>query len=84
MYTKFILSIWILEAMKAKIITAVLSLAVLAGCQTTEQPVAVVDYSKVKLAYGNVVKEDEVYIPAWKRNEAQINQVLVNQRKAPI
>ena len=79
MYTKFILSIWILEAMKAKIITAVLSLAVLAGCQTTEQPAAVVDYSKVKLAYGNVVKEGEVYIPAWKRNEAKINQVLANQ-----
>lgn len=64
--------------LKIKLLTSFLALALVAGCQTTTQPVTPTDYSKVKLAKGNVVNDGESYIPAWVRNKVQINQVLGN------
>ncbi|TDF34491.1 collagenase [Alteromonadaceae bacterium M269] len=32
--------------------------------------------TEIKYAVGNVVREGEVYLPKWVRNEAQVNQVL--------
>ncbi len=58
------------------LVTAV-GLTLLVGCQTTssnEEAIA----KEVKLAYGNVVKDGETYIPAWQRNVEEINQVLSN------
>jgi len=65
--------------MKNKLLLILLGVGILAGCQVTEQTAAPIDYSKLNLAKGNIVKDGEVYIPAWVRNEAQINQVLSNE-----
>jgi len=69
--------------MKTKLLFTFLSISLIAGCQSTKQPEAAVavDYSKVKLANGNIVKDGEVYIPSWIRNEDKINKVLANQHK---
>ena len=64
--------------MKNKCFTALLAIGLISGCQTITQPPVIADYSKVKLANGNIVKDGEVYIPAWVRNETGINQVLSN------
>lgn len=63
--------------MKTKTLVTALTLSLLAGCQSTKQS-EVTNSKELKLAYGNVVKDGETYVPAWKRNEAQINQVLSN------
>jgi len=65
--------------MNVKLLSTLLAIGLVTGCQTTTEPPAVIDYSKVKLAYGNVVNDGEVFIPAWIRNEKQINEVLSNE-----
>jgi len=65
--------------MSNKIILTLFGIVLLAGCQVTEKTAAPIDYSTVKLATGNIVKDGEVYIPAWVRNETQINQVLSHE-----
>lgn len=65
--------------LKIKLLASFLTLALAAGCQTTTQPTTHTDYSKIKLAKGNVVKDGEVYAPAWVRNEVHINQILANE-----
>lgn len=64
--------------MNKKILSGLFAVGLIAGCQTTTETVNPVDYSKAKLAYGNVVKDGEVFIPSWVRNEKQINEVLAN------
>ncbi|NRA60479.1 MAG: collagenase [Psychrobium sp.] len=64
--------------MKKKLLLTLLSIGLLAGCQTTTPTPVPVDYSQIKLAKGNIVHDGEVYIPAWVRNEKKINQVLSN------
>jgi len=65
--------------MKLKLLSTLLAVGLVTGCQTTTEPSAAIDYSKVKLANGNVVNDGEVFIPAWVRNEKQINEVLANE-----
>ena len=65
--------------MKIKLLSTLLAVGLVAGCQTSTEPTAAIDYSKVKLANGNVVNDGEVFIPAWTRNEKQINEVLANE-----
>ena len=66
--------------MNKKFLISLLTVGLIAGCQSTNEvettaDVKPGDYSKVKLAYGNVVKDGEVFIPSWVRNEQQINEV---------
>jgi len=62
--------------MKKTLLLSIVSAGLIAGCQTTQQTQPPIDYSKVKLAKGNIVKEGETYVPAWVINKDKIKQVL--------
>lgn len=65
--------------MKLKILIGLTCLGLVASCQTTTQHAEPIDVSQAKLAKGNIVRDGEVYLPAWVRNKVIIEQVLANE-----